>query len=196
MPNLEQIARHAFSGPRGDASRHLPMDELERLLGKLDPPRDRGTLAMIVSRGFMGRRNTPDRVTLTPEGGVPDDTWFREQPDKVEAQLSIMRIDVCRMFANGQDPAIAGDNLLVDLDLSDANLPCGSQLRLGGALLVVTPEPHDGCLKFKQRFGADALRMTANHRSEHLRGIYLKTLEAGEIAVGEPLVVVRRGPAG
>ena len=55
--------------------------------------------------------------------------------------LAVMRIDVCRMFANGQDPAIAGDNLMVDLDLSDANLPCGSQLRLGGALLEVTAEP-------------------------------------------------------
>ena len=193
MAKLSQIARHAFSGPRGDASRHLPMNELERLLSKLQPMRDRGTLSLIVSRGFMGKRNTPDRVTLTPDGGVPNDTWFREQPEKRVAQLSVMRIDVCRMFANGQDPAIAGDNLLIDLDLSDENLPCGSQLRLGGALLEVTPEPHDGCLKFKQRFGADALRMTATHRSQHLRGIYMKTIEAGEITVGDPIEVLRRG---
>jgi len=193
MAKLSQIARHAFSGPRGDASRHLAMEELERLYSKLDSPRDQGTLALIVSRGFMGKRNTPDRVTLTPDGGVPNDTWFREQPEKRVAQLSVMRIDVCRMFANGQDPAIAGDNLLVDLDLSDENLPCGSQLRLGGALLEVTPEPHDGCLKFKQRFGADALRMTATHRNQHLRGIYMTTIEAGEIAVGDPIEVLRRG---
>jgi MOSC domain-containing protein YiiM len=97
------------------------------------------------------------------------------------------------MFANGQDPAISGDNLLVDLDLSDENLTCGSQLRLGSSLLEVTPEPHDGCLKFKQRFGADALHRTAMHRNQHLRDIYMQTIEAGEIAVGDPIEVLRRG---
>ncbi len=194
-PSLSQIARHAFSGPRGDKSRHLSMEELERDFAKLEPPRDRGTLALIVSRGTLGKRSTPDRVRLTPEGGVPGDTWFRESPSFFDAQLAVMRVDVCRLVANGQAPSMPGDNLLVDLDLSSENLPAGSRLRLGGALLEVTPKPHNGCLKFKQRFGGDALRMTATprYRDLHLRGIYMKVVEAGDVAVGDPIEVVTRG---
>ena len=195
VPKISQIARHAFSGPRGDKTRYLPMEELERGFAELDPPRDRGSLALIVSRGTLGKRSTPDRVRLTPEGGVPGDTWFRESPKFFDAQLTVMRVDICRLFANGQGLSMPGDNLLVDLDLSSENLPAGSRLRLGSALLEVTPEPHNGCLKFKQRFGGDALRMTATprYRDLHLRGIYMKVVEAGDVAVGHPIEVVTRG---
>ncbi len=88
-----------------------------------------------------------------------------------------------------------GDNLLIDLDLSSENLPTGSRLRLGGALLEVTPKPHNGCLKFKQRFGGDALRLTAipRYHDLHLRGIYMKVVEAGDVAVGDPIEIVARG---
>jgi MOSC domain-containing protein YiiM len=106
-----------------------------------------------------------------------------------------MRIDVARLFANGQPLFLFGDNLLVDLDLSLANLPTGSRLRLGAAQLEVTPEPHTGCAKFRQRFGADALRFTADRRFRHLRlrGIYLKVVDAGEVALGDSIEVLTRG---
>ncbi len=81
------------------------------------------------------------------------------------------------------------------IDLSVENLPTGSRLRLGGALLEVTPEPHTGCLKFRQRFGKDSLRLTADRRlrDERLRGIYVKVVEAGEVAVVDTLEVLSRG---
>jgi hypothetical protein len=41
-----------------------------------------------------------------------------------------------------------GDNLFVDLDISAANLPCGSRLRVGDAIVEVTPKPHNGFSKF------------------------------------------------
>ena len=106
-----------------------------------------------------------------------------------------MRVDVARLMANGQPLSLFGDNLLVDLDLSVANLPTGSRLRLGEAILEVTPEPHTGCVKFKQRFGGDALRLTADRRFRplRLRGIYAKTVEPGGIALGDPIEVLSRG---
>ena len=148
----------------GDPSRHLSMEELERGLEKLAPPPDVGMLALIVTRGEDRRRETPARVALTREGGVEGDAWVRDCPEKIDAQIAVMRADVAELFANGQPHSLFGDNLLVDLDLSEANLPARSRLRVGAALLEVTPEPHTGCLQFRQRFGADALRLAADRR--------------------------------
>jgi hypothetical protein len=190
-----RMIRHAAHGPWGDAAHHLASDELERGYAQLSPPKDSGELALICARGEDGQRSELQRAALSVRGGLPGDAWFRDCPEKVDAQLTVMRVDVARLFANGQSITLAGDNLFVDLDLSKANLPCGSRLRIGGALLEVTPEPHNGCLKFRQRFGADALRFTAepNRHDQHLRGIYLKTVEAGEVAVGDTIEVLSRG---
>jgi hypothetical protein len=190
-----RLIRHAVHGPWGESARHLPMAELERGLAQLAPPRDAGRLALIVARGDDGARATPERTWLTREGGVPGDAWQRDCPEKRDAQIAAMRVDVARLFANGQPLSLFGDNLLVDLDLSQANLPAGSRLRLGGALLEVTPEPHNGCVKFRQRVGRDALRLTSDPRFRELRlrGIYLCVVEPGEVALGDAIEVLSRG---
>jgi len=189
---------HGTHGPWGDSKRHLPLAELECGFAELSPPKDHGELALLVSRADDGVRTLRDRVTLSIEEGMPDDAWFRDSPEDPEAQLAVMRVDVARLVANGQPIALAGDNLFVDLDLSVANLPLGSRLRIGGAggvELEVTPKPHNGCLKFRERFGDDALRLTAAapFRDLRLRGIYLKVVEAGEVAVGDAIEVTSRG---
>jgi MOSC domain-containing protein YiiM len=182
-------------GPWGDPARHLPLAQLEERVLALAPPRDAGVLALIVARTAPGRRETPERVVLTPEEGVPGDAWLRKTPRKPDAQLALMRADVARLLANGQPPSLFGDNLLVDLDLSAENLPAGSRLAIGGALLEVTAEPHDGCRKFRQRAGADGLRLTASPRFRplRLRGIYAKVVRAGEVARGDAIRVLSRG---
>ncbi len=189
-----RLLRHAVHGPWGDSSRHLSREALEPELEKLEPPKDSGKLELIVSRGDDGARATPERVVVTREGGVPGDAWLRDCPEKTEAQITVMRADAARLFANGQPLTLSGDNLLVELDLSVANLPAGTRLRIGGALLEVTPEPHTGCQKFRQRYGKDALRLTADrrYRDLHLRGIYVKVVDEGEISVGDAIEVQSR----
>jgi MOSC domain-containing protein YiiM len=82
----------------------------------------------------------------------------------------------------------------VDLDISLGNLPIGSRLRAGEAVVEVTPMPHNGCAKFKGRFGADALFFVNARPTRHLnlRGIYWKVVEAGEVSVGDAIQVVSR----
>jgi len=181
-------------GPQGDASRHLALGRLEASLRAL--PRaasDAGRLILIVRRRTDGVRETLDRVHLSPEEGVPGDGWIRRPPRKPEAQLAVMRRDVAEL-ANGQSLTLFGDNLFVDLDLSDANLPAGSRLRVGEALVEVTPEPHNGCAKFQGRFGADALRLVQAKptRDQNLRGVYWRVLETGEAVVGARIEVLSR----
>ena len=80
-----------------------------------------------------GVRETPERTRLSPDDGVPGDDWSRRPPRDPEAQLAVMRRDVAELIANGQPLTLFGDNLFVDLDLSAANLPAGTRLRVGDA---------------------------------------------------------------
>ncbi|TMB50401.1 MAG: MOSC domain-containing protein [Deltaproteobacteria bacterium] len=182
-------------GPPGDPSRHLPLGELEQKLGTLPAaPRDAGRVALLVRRRPDKVRETPTRIDLGPDTGVPGDAWGRGQKPDRAAQVTVMEIDVAEMVANGQPLTVFGDNLFLALDLSVENLPTGSRLRLGRALLEVTAKPHNGCRKFAARFGHDALRLVANPQLRHrnLRGIYMSVVEAGEVAVGDAVAVVSR----
>ena len=182
-------------GPPGDPSRHLPLGELAQKLGTLPAaPRDAGRVALLVRRRPDKVRETPTRIDLGPDTGVPGDAWGRGQKPDRAAQVTVMEIDVAEMVANGQPLTVFGDNLFLALDLSVENLPTGSRLRLGRALLEVTAKPHNGCRKFAARFGHDALRLVANPQLRHrnLRGIYMSVVEAGEVAVGDAVAVVSR----
>ena len=183
-------------GPLGDAARHLPLALLEAGLAALPAaPRDVGRVALIVRRHPDGSRETPAATRLTLEEGVPGDGWTRRPPRDPEAQLAVMRRDIATLIANGQPITHFGDNLFVDLDLSAANLPCGTRLRVGEAIVEVTAKPHNGCRKFGARFGGDALRFVQAPltRDRNLRGIYWKVVESGEACAGAAVTVLWRG---
>jgi len=131
---------------------------------------------------------------LDPERGVPGDKW-ESRPDRTpDSQITLMREDVARIFAHRQPLSLFGDNLIADLDISEDALPVGSRVRIGAALLEVTSKPHRGCAKFRERFGGDALKLTASPHGQRQRwrGVYFRVVEAGEIAVGDAVAVVGR----
>ena len=78
---------------------------------------------------------------------------------------------------------LAGDQLYIDLDLSADNLPPGTQLAIGSAVIEVTAQPHTGCIKFVQRFGVDATKFvnSPQRRAFHLRGINARVIVPGRI---------------
>jgi MOSC domain-containing protein YiiM len=191
---MAELRAEAY-GPEGDAARHLPLAALEAGLAALPAaPTDSGRLALIVRRHPDGTRESPDRVRLSVEEGVPGDGWSRRPPRDPQGQLAVMRRDVAELIANGQPLEVFGDNLFVDFDISAANLPLGSHLRVGVAIVEVTPKAHDGCGKFRGRFGGDALRFVSAKptRPLNLRGIYWKVVVAGEAGVGDPVRVLSR----
>ncbi len=187
-----------------DPHRHLPLGALVKGLDKLAPaPIDSGRVVAIIARGAAGERATSSSIRVTPESGIQGDRWAPERSkgedrwgkdQYLEMQITTMEAAVGELIANGQPLPLFGDNLLVELDLSSANLPIGSRLRIGSATLEVTPFPHEGCDKFRARFGADALRFISEktRRPRNLRGIYLRVVERGEIAVDDKVEILFR----
>jgi len=179
----------------GDPARFLALSDLERGLDGLNTPKDLGRVDLLVRRGEGGRREVMDEIHLSSDAGVPGDSWGRGEKRNPEAQITVMQADVARLIANGQPLALFGDSLFLELDLSQENLPTFSRVRVGGATLEVTPMPHNGCSKFKSRFGQDALRFVSMPELRHrnLRGIYMRVIEPGEVHPGDSVEVITRG---
>jgi hypothetical protein len=185
----------AFEGLRGDRARHLSRPELEAAIAALPPaPRDEGRVALLVARGPRGERTLHAEALLRRDEGMPGDRWFGQGRYGPEYQLATMRADFARVIANGQPLELHGDNLFVELDLSLENLPAGSLLRLGECLLSVTPQAHNGCKKWVQRFGLAPMQMNLHPAYRHLRlrGIYLRVLEDGRVRPGDRAAVLER----
>jgi len=181
----------------GDPDRFLTFADLSSRFDTLPgTPQSEGCVVLIVRRREGGRRETPERLRLTAEGGVAGDAWSERQPDPA-GQIAVMQANVAMLIANGQPLTLFGDNLFLDLGLSVENLPHGSRVRVGAAMLEITPKAHNGCHKFQARFGSDALRFVSHKELRHLnlRGIYMRVLEPGDVGVGDWVhVISRAGP--
>ena len=89
---------------------------------------------------------------------------------------------------------LAGDQLFVELDLSEENLPAGTRLEIGSAVIEVTEQPHTGCKKFAARFGNDAQKfvMTPVGRQMRLRGMCARVVQPGTIQRGDTVEKMKR----
>jgi hypothetical protein len=176
--------------------RHLTTDELMAGLDEIRrSPKDEGILALIVRRPAIDAREILERAALDLQEGLVGDSWSLRGSSRSldggphpQMQLNIMNARAVALVA--QSPhrwPLAGDQLFVDLDLSGANLPPGTRLAIGSAVIEVTPEPHTGCAKFVSRFGVDAMKFVNSTvgRELNLRGINARVVRPGDIHVGD-----------
>src|SRR5688572_669420 len=175
---------------------YLSMTELEAGLEYLrQAPKDNGTLRMIVRRPQEDERAMIDVGELSLSEGLVGDSWktrgSKHTPDgsaHLYAQITIMNARCIELLAQSEERwALAGDQLYVDFDLSEENIPPGTQLKIGSAIIEVSVEPHSGCKKFSARFGVEALKFVTSSEGKqlHLRGINAKVIQAGVIRVGD-----------
>jgi MOSC domain-containing protein YiiM len=176
--------------------RHFSLEELNLRLPEVrTAPVDRGQLVQIVARPVTEQRELRERSEVTPEAGLPGDRWVntcsRKLPDgrlNPDSQITIMNTRCLAILTDERDRwPLAGDNLLVDFDLSETNLPAGQRVKIGSAILEITPHPHTGCSKFSSRFGVDALKFVNSPEGKklRLRGLHAQVVQPGTLAVGD-----------
>jgi len=172
--------------------KHLDTALLKAGLGGVrESPPDGGTVELIVRRPAVDEREILEQATLDPHAGLLGDSWRLRGSKRTsdgsphpDMQLTVMNSRAALLVARDPDRRmLAGDQLYVDLDLSTANLPAGTRLALGSAVIEVTSQPHLGCEKFAARFGSDAWRFVNSRvgRQLRLRGLNARVIVAGTV---------------
>ena len=177
------------------AMKHLTMDELEAALDHLrQAPKDDGLLQLIVRRPHVDEREVLEEAQLDPVKGLIGDSWIVRKSSRTpdgsphpDMQLNIMNSRVTALVAQDRERwPLAGDQLYIDMDLSKENLPAGSRIAIGSAVIEVSAQPHTGCHKFVSRFGMDAMKFVNSTVGKQLclRGINAKVIQGGTVKVG------------
>jgi hypothetical protein len=175
--------------------KHMTMEELTAAVDAVrSAPKSEGILELIVRRPKVDGRELLQEGQLDLAEGLVGDTWRMRKSSRTidgsphpDMQLNIMNARAAALVAVEKDRwPLAGDQLYIDMDLSTANLPAGTQLALGTAVIEVTDQPHTGCVKFVARFGQDAMKFVNSPlgRQLCLRGINAKVVQPGSIRVG------------
>ena len=175
---------------------HRTTEQLEAGLDLIRAsPVGTGTLELIVRRPAIDEREVLDSAELDLAVGLVGDTW-KDRPSRrldfraphPDMQLNVINARSIDLIAGDRDRwALAGDQLYVDLHLGADELPAGTRLQIGEAVIEVTAIPHTGCDKFTRRFGLDAMRFVngPEGRRLNLRGINAKVVVAGTIRTGD-----------
>ena len=181
------------------AVEQLNLEQLEAGLTEvLRSPSDVGTVDLIVRRPAVDEREPVEEAQLDLTQGLVGDNWYARGSKSTGdgssnrlAQLTLANARAVDLVAAGDRErwALAGDQFYVDFDISKENLPPGTRLALGTAVIEVSELPHDGCVKFSARFGNDAHRFvnTKQHRHLNLRGINARIVEPGTVRRGDAI---------
>lgn len=175
---------------------HLSLSELEAGLDHIrQSPKDEGRLRLIVRRPAVDEREAVTGCEINPIEGLVGDNWkmrgSRHTADgsaNPNAQITVMNARVIALLAQSEERwQLAGDQLFVDMDLSNENLPPGTRIEIGTAVIEVSAEPHTGCKKFAERYGTDATKFVNSKEGKRLRlrGINARVIRAGTIRVGD-----------
>ena len=158
-------------------------------------PKDEGTIELIARRPTIGTREIVETARFSLAEGLVGDAWPRRPSSKTGApnldqQVTIMNARaIAAIVPERADWVGAGDQLYVDLDLSAANLPAGTRLAVGTAVLEVSAHPHIGCAKFTKRFGSMVTKWVNSETGQqlNLRGVNARVVVEGEVRTGDAI---------
>ena len=167
----------------------------------LAAPKTDAKIDMLCFRAGFGLRSFPDRLAMTRAGGIEGERWLTQpwlrladgSPDP-RIQVSILPRRVLDLVWRDRAGTLhPGDPIVADLDMSHANLPVGTLLQAGSAVLRVSDEPNDGCVKWKALYGVAAMEwiVATEHAPYRLRGVLCSIEQDGVVGVADRIVVLR-----
>ena len=180
---------------------HLSVEQIEAGMATvLESPTNNGTVALVQRRPGVGEREVLEVAKLDPAFGVVGDNWIDRGSSRTEdgsphpdMQLNVMNARFADLVAGSRERiSLAGDQLFVDFDITEANTPAWTKLAIGSAIIEITDQVHRGCDKFTARFGMTARRY-ANHPDRahlHLRGVNARVIQPGQIRPGDKITKV------
>ncbi len=179
--------------------KQMALEELDAGLQNIgESPKSEGIVELIVRRPQTLEREILEVGELDVTEGLVGDNWkprgSKSTPDgsaNPEMQLTLMNSRVIQLISQDRDRwHLAGDQFFVDMDLSQENLPAGTRIAMGSAIIEVTPVPHTGCKKFAERFGADAVEFVSTPEGKrlNLRGVNAKVIQSGSVRTDERAV--------
>ena len=161
----------------------------------IDAPRDAGAVRLIVRRPAKGEREILDAGEFETELGLVGDDWIRRPSRRtgvpnLYAQVTVMSSRVAELISGDPEPPVwarCGDQLYVDLDISEANMPAGTRIGIGEVILEIQPQPHTGCSQFREWWGDEALRFISTERglALRMRGANTTVIQSGTVRPGD-----------
>jgi hypothetical protein len=176
----------------------MTLEQFEEGLAEIrQSPKGTGRVVLIVRRPQTGQREVVKEAELSLAEGLVGDDWKRRGSSRTsdgtanpEMQVTLMNSRVIALVAHQRERwPLAGDQLYVDFDLSLENLPAGTHVAIGSALVEISPTPHTGCRKFAERYGGEAVKFvnSAVGKGLRLRGVNARVLRAGAIREGDTI---------
>jgi hypothetical protein len=218
LPRAQEITGRRSAGTAGWClMTQVSLEALEAGLPHIRrSPADGGRVELIVRRPAAGERQVLVEATLDPVVGLVGDNWHVRPRSRTidrsphpDMQITVINARLAALVAGPVVPPVdalslamddrrtlAGDQLYVDLDLSEGNLPPGSRLHVGSAIIEVTAQPHLGCAKFAAQYGRDAVRFVNSTTGQalRLRGLNAKIVLGGTVHTGDIVAKVAGPP--
>lgn len=179
---------------------HQPnLAELQAALPEvMAAPKDHGIIHSLCLRPEPNQRQMVGQITLTVDQGIPGERWLTAPwltladgtPDP-RIQVSVLSTRVMDLvWRNRQTSPHPGDPIVADMDLSQANLPVGSRLQVGTAVIEVSDAFNDGCVKWKTRYGTAAKDWITlpDNRALRIRGILCRVVQNGVLRLSDRLI--------
>ena len=180
---------------------HTSFDECQAALANvITAPKDNAIIHQLCVRPDFAQRIFPKDVSLSRDRGIEGDgRWLTKpwlklangEPDpSIQVCIISQRVmDLC--WRNRESNIHPGDLFAVDMDLGEENLPAGTLLSAGSAILEVSDVFNNGCVKWRKRYGTDSYKWInlCQHRHLRLRGILCKIVQDGVICVGDRLKI-------
>lgn len=161
-------------------------------------PTDNAQISVLCRRPGFGQREFVPELKLTVAQGIPGERWgtspWMKLPDgkpDPRIQVSILPLRVMEaVWLDRDTQPHPGDPIIADLDCSYANLPVGSLLQAGSAVLQISDVFNDACAKWKARYGTPAKDWITDRENVHLRlrGLLCSIVQDGVVTLQDRLV--------